>query len=72
MDQISKAAERAKSLLRNRSDVSSVGISRSRDGDLCVRVDVDPETDKKGIEKLLAKIGAPVIIRAVTGLLRAH
>ena len=71
-DQVVKAADKARSLLRNRSDVSSVGVSRSQGGDLCVRVDVDPQADKTGIQKLLAKIGVPVIVRAVSGVLRAH
>jgi hypothetical protein len=71
-DQVVKAADKARTLLRNRSDVSSVAVSRSQSGDLCVRVDVNPLADKERIQKLLARIGAPVIVRAVTGILRAQ
>lgn len=71
-DQVVKAADKARTLLRNRSDVSSVAVSRGQDGDLCVRVDVNPRADKEGILRLLAAIGAPVVVRAVTGILRAH
>jgi hypothetical protein len=71
-DQVVKAADKARTLLRNRSDVSSVGVSRGQDGDFCVRVDVSPQADKERIQRLLARIGVPVIVRAVTGILRAH
>jgi hypothetical protein len=67
-----KAAERARGLLRHRSEVESVGVSRGRDGDLCVRVDVGPGTDKAGIQRLLAQIDAPVVVRIVSGTLTAH
>jgi hypothetical protein len=71
-DQIVKAADQARTLLQNRSDVSSVAVTRGQDGDLCLRVDVNPRTDKDDIRRLLARIGVPVIVRAVTGTLRAH
>jgi hypothetical protein len=67
-----KAADRARSLLRHRSEVESVGVSRDKDGDLCVRVDVEPGTDKERIHRLLAQIGAPVVVRTVSGPLTAH
>jgi hypothetical protein len=67
-----KAAERARGILRDRSEVESVGVSRGKDGDFCVRVDVEPGTDKTGIHRLLARIGAPVVVRIVSGPLSAH
>jgi hypothetical protein len=72
VDRLQKAADRARSLLRNRSDVGSVGVSRNPDGDLCVRVDVHPGTDKDAIRDLLQPIEAPVLVRSVSGVLRAH
>jgi hypothetical protein len=66
------AAERARGLLQDRSEVESVGVSRDKDGDLFVRVDVGPGTDKAGIHRLLAQIGAPVVVRIVSGRLTAH
>jgi hypothetical protein len=71
-ENVTKAAERARGLLRHRSEVESVGVSRDKDGDLCVRVDVEPGTDKAGIHRLLAQIGAPVVVRIVSGPLTAH
>lgn len=71
-DQVIKAAEQARSLLQDRSDVGSVAVSRNRNGDLCVRVDVEPGADKDRIQRLLARIGAPVILRTVSGVLSAH
>jgi cellulose synthase/poly-beta-1,6-N-acetylglucosamine synthase-like glycosyltransferase len=71
-EQLLKAAERARKLLRNRSDIESVGVSRNEDGNLCVQVDVDPRTDKDVIHHLLEPVKAPVIVRAVSGVLRAH
>ncbi|MFA6268022.1 MAG: hypothetical protein WC670_20175 [Pseudolabrys sp.] len=71
-DRLKKAADRARELLRNRSDVGSVGVSRNKDGDLCVRVDVDPATDKNAIRTLLAPLKDPVVVRAVEGVIRAH
>jgi hypothetical protein len=67
-----KAAERARRLLRHRSEVESVGVSQDKDGDLCVRVDVEPGTNKERIHRLLAQIGAPVVVRTVSGPLIAH
>jgi hypothetical protein len=61
------AAELARSLLQHQSEVESVGVSRSTGGDLCVRVDVEPGTDKERIHRLLAKIDAPVVVRTVSG-----
>ncbi|MDQ2078857.1 hypothetical protein RA307_01575 [Xanthobacteraceae bacterium Astr-EGSB] len=72
VDRLEKAADRARNLLRNRSDVGSVGVSRNPDGNLCVRVDVDPGTDKDAIRNLLQPIEAPVVVRSVGGVLRAH
>jgi hypothetical protein len=71
-DHIIKAAEKARSLLRNRPDIESVGVSRGKDGDLCVRVDVEPGTDKERIHRLLLQIGAPVVVRTVSGQLSAQ
>lgn len=71
-DQLTKAADRARKLLRDRTDVGSVGVSRGVDGGLCVRVDVHPGTDKDAIRLLLEPVKAPVVVRAVTGTLRAH
>ena len=72
VDRLQKAADRVRNLLRNRSDVGSVGVSRNPDGNLCVRVDVDPGTDKDAIRDLLQPIEAPVVVRSVSGVLRAH
>jgi hypothetical protein len=71
-EQVINAAERARSLLRHRSEVESVGVSRGEDGDLCVRVDVEPGTDKARIHRLLARIGVPVVVRIVSGRLMSH
>jgi hypothetical protein len=71
-DRLLKAADRARTLLRDRSDVGSVGVSRNQDGNLCVRVDVDPGTDKNAIRDLLQPLEAPVVVRSVAGVLRAH
>lgn len=71
-DTLTKAADRARKLLRDRSDVGSVGVSRNPDGNLCVRVDVEPGADKAMIRRLLASLDAPVVVRAVSGVLRAH
>ncbi len=71
-DQLLKAADRARTLLKNRVDVGSVGVSRDRHGDLCVRVDVYPRADKAAIRHLLQSIEAPVLVRSVSGALRAH
>jgi hypothetical protein len=71
-DDVVKAAEAARSLLRDRPDVESVGVSRSKDGDFCVRVDVEPGTNTHVIYSLLSRIGAPVVVRKVAGILRAH
>jgi hypothetical protein len=66
------AAERARGLLRGRSEVESVGVSRGKNGDFCVRVDVEPGTDKARIHGLLEQIGAPVVVRIVSAPLIAH
>ena len=71
-DRLIKAADRARKLLRDRSDVGSVGVSRNQDGDFCVRVDVNPGADKAVIRHLLEPIEAPVVVRSVSGTLRAH
>jgi len=71
-EHIIQAAERARSLLRDRSEVESVGVSRGKDGNLCVRVDVEPGTDKDRILSLLGRINVPVIVRTVSGRLIAH
>jgi hypothetical protein len=70
--QMIKAAERARSLLRHRSEVESIGVSRDNGGDFFVRVYVEPGADKEGIHRLLAEIGAPVVVRTVSGQLTAH
>ncbi len=69
---IAQAAEQARGLLRHRTEVESVGVSRDKDGDLCVRVDVGPGTDKAGIRSLLKQVDAPVVVRSVSGRLIAH
>jgi hypothetical protein len=71
-DHIIKAAQKARSLLRDRPDVESVGVSRGEDGGLCVRVDVEPGADKERIHRLLLQIDVPVVLRTVSGLLSAH
>lgn len=71
-DNVAKAAERARSLLRGQVGVGSVAVSRDQAGQLFVRVDVDPGTDKDSIRGLLATIKAPVVVRTVSGILYAH
>lgn len=68
---IIKAAERARGLL-SASEVESVGVSRDETGAFYVRVDVEPGADKARISSLLKGIGAPVVVRTVSGRLASH